>query len=414
MTIASWPREAVAGQERERPVVPRRGAAVIVAFVAVLLPAASTVPSPIYVVYQREWQFPDSMITVVFGVYCLSVLVSMLLFGSLSDLAGRRPVILFAVAAVACSTVVFLFAEGLPWLIAARVVQGFGGGIGASALAAALLELAPAGARWRGALNGSVTPVIGIGAGALGSGVLVEYGPAPTHLPYVILLVLLVLAAAGIALVPETAPCGAGASCRFTLAPRRIHVPAPARRAFAVLSSAIVAVWAVGGLYMALGPSVAVAVLGSDSQALGGTVIAVLAGSAAVAQVSCRRMAPRPQLTAGAATQLAGLVGVQASLLAGSQPAFLLGTVVLGFGWGCSNMAAFRLASSLATPERLGEVVAAINIVAYLGTVVPTVAAGIATTQIGLLGATALLIAAVGSLVLVSVAGLRYLPASAG
>lgn len=408
MTIVTSRREPVA------PALPRRAASVLVGFVAVLLPAASTVPSPIYVVYQREWQFDDSMITVVFGVYCLSVLVSMLLFGSLSDLTGRRPVILLAVAAVSVATLVFLFAQGLPWLIAARVVQGFGGGIGASALAAALLELAPAGARWRGVLSGSVTPIIGIGVGALGSGVLVEYGPSPTRLPYVILLGLLVVAGACVALVPETAPCGAGSICRqFRLAPRRIHVPTSARRAFAVLSSAIVAVWAVGGLYMALGPSVAVAVLGSSSQALGGTVIAVLAGSAAVAQVACHRMAPRPQLSAGAAAQLVGLVGVQASLLAGSQSAFLLGTVVLGFGWGCSNMAAFRLASALATPERLGELVAATNIVAYLGTVVPTVAAGIATTRIGLLGATGVLIVGVGSLVLVSVAGLRYLPASA-
>jgi MFS family permease len=413
MTFISLPRELVA-TTRERPVLPRRAAAAIVAFVAVLLPAASTVPSPIYVVYQREWQFADSTITVVFGVYCVSVLVSMLLFGSLSDQTGRRPVILLAVGMVAVSTVVFLYAQGLPWLIVARAVQGFGGGIGGSALAAALLELAPAGARWRGVLSGSVTPIIGIGAGALGSGMLVEFGPAPTRLPYLILLALLVIAGAGISLVPETAPCGAGAACRFTLAPRRIHVPTQARRAFAVLSSAIVAVWAVGGLYMALGPSVAVAVLGSDSQALGGTVIAVLAGSAAVAQVGCRRMVPRPQLAFGAAAQLVGLAGVQASLLAGSQPAFLLGTVVLGFGWGCSNMAAFRLASALATPERLGELVAAVNIVAYLGTVVPTVAAGIATAQIGLLGATAVLIIVVGTLVLVSVAGLRYLPAPAG
>ncbi|WP_116201222.1 MFS transporter [Amycolatopsis circi] len=398
----------------DAPVLSRRASSVLVGFVAVLLSAASTVPSPIYVVYQKEWRFDDSTVTVVFGVYCVSVLVSMLLFGSLSDLVGRRPVILLAVGAVSVATVVFLFAQGLPGLIAARAVQGFGGGIGASALAAALLELAPAGARWRGVLSGSVTPIIGIGAGALGSGLLVEYGPWPTRLPYAILLGLLVVSGLFVVLVPETAPCGAGSLCRqFRLAPRRIHVPSSARRAFTVLSSTIVAVWAVGGLYMALGPSVAAAVLGSPSRALGGTVIAVLAGSAALAQVGCHRMAPRPQLAAGAVAQLAGLVGVQASLLAGSQSAFLLGTVVLGFGWGCSNMAAFRLASALAPPERLGELVAATNIVAYLGTVAPTVAAGFATTQIGLLGATGVLIAGVASLVLVSVAGLRYLPASA-
>ncbi|MGW4401156.1 MFS transporter [Amycolatopsis nivea] len=407
MTIASRRPNAA-------PVRSRRSASLLVGFAAVLLSAASTVPSPIYQVYQREWRFDDSMVTVVFGVYCVSVLASMLLFGSLSDLTGRRPAILLAIGTVSAATMLFLFAQGLPWLIAARAVQGFGGGIGASALAAALLELAPAGARWRGVLSGSVTPIIGIGAGALGSGLLVEYGPAPTRLPYLILLGLLAASAVGIALVPETAPCGSGSLCsRFRLAPRRIHVPSSARRAFTVLSSTIVAVWAVGGLYMALGPSVAAVVLDSSSRALGGTVIAVLAGSAAVAQVACHRMPARPQLSAGAAAQLTGLVGVLTSLAAGSQSAFLLGTVVLGFGWGCSNMASFRLASALAPPERLGELVAATNIVAYLGTVVPTVAAGFATTQIGLLGATGVLIVGVGSLVLVSLAGLRYLPAHA-
>ncbi|MFC6094649.1 MFS transporter [Saccharothrix lopnurensis] len=374
-----------------------RWACSLVCAVAVLLSAASTAPSPMYVLYQERWHFSTATTTVVFAVYCLCALTGMVLFGSLSDTAGRRPVLLLALGLVAGSTLLFAFADGVGWLLAARALQGFGGGIGGCAVAAALIDLAPA-----GALLGSLTPIVGIGAGALGAGALVEHGPAPTVLTYVVLLVLLVGAAAGVLFLPETVP---GARGRGIGVARRISVPVRARRAFLALSLPVVAVWAVGGLYLGLGPLLAAELLGSRSSVVDGLVVTALAGAGTLAQVSCRGVRCRTAMAAGSWLLLGGLALVLVALSLGSTALFFTATALLGFGWGATYLAAFRLLSELAAPGRRGELMAAVNVVAYIGTAFPAIGLGLAVDAVGTRGATTAFIVAVGTLVLVALAG---------
>ena len=67
--------------------------------------AGSCAPSPLYAVYQAAWGFTPITITLVFGIYAFAVLAALLVFGSLSDYVGRRPVLLVAtlIQAVAMS-----------------------------------------------------------------------------------------------------------------------------------------------------------------------------------------------------------------------------------------------------------------------------------------------------------------------
>src|SRR4051794_16611021 len=58
--------------------------------------AGSSAPSPLYGLYQRAWGFSPITITIVFGVYAIAVLASLLTVGSLSDYIGRKPVLLVA------------------------------------------------------------------------------------------------------------------------------------------------------------------------------------------------------------------------------------------------------------------------------------------------------------------------------
>lgn len=55
--------------------------------------AASSAPTPLYQVYQDNLHFSAAMLTVIFGVYAVSLLAALLTVGSLSDHVGRRPVI---------------------------------------------------------------------------------------------------------------------------------------------------------------------------------------------------------------------------------------------------------------------------------------------------------------------------------
>jgi MFS family permease len=106
--------------------------------VLVLFLAASAAPTPLYRVYQARWGFSASTLTAVFAVYVLFLLMTVLIFGSLSDHVGRRPVIITALAVDTAACILFLLAHGVGVLFCARALQGIAVG-----LAATLYEAEP-------------------------------------------------------------------------------------------------------------------------------------------------------------------------------------------------------------------------------------------------------------------------------
>jgi hypothetical protein len=66
---------------------------VTITAVFVLFAVALSAPSPLYVVYQQEWRFSATTLTVIFAVYVLALTGSLLVVGALSDHIGRRPVL---------------------------------------------------------------------------------------------------------------------------------------------------------------------------------------------------------------------------------------------------------------------------------------------------------------------------------
>ena len=80
--------------------------------------------SPLYDVYQAQWRFSATTLTAIFGVYVLAFLVTLLVFGSVSDYLGRRRVILAGLAMAAGACVLFLAADGVGLLFAARALHG--------------------------------------------------------------------------------------------------------------------------------------------------------------------------------------------------------------------------------------------------------------------------------------------------
>ena len=95
---------------------------------------ASTVPSPLYPVYQSEWGFSSITLTSVFAVYAIALLAALLVVGSISDHIGRRPTLLAALAVEIVAMLAFAVADDVGWLFAARIVQGFATGTAMGAL----------------------------------------------------------------------------------------------------------------------------------------------------------------------------------------------------------------------------------------------------------------------------------------
>src|SRR3989441_4308489 len=243
----------------------------------VLFAAAASAPSPLYVVYQEEWGFSATTLTVIFAVYVLGLIGSLLVLGGLSDHVGRRPLLAAAIALESAAFVLFIVAGGVTVLLLARAVQGIATGIAFSTLGATLVDLNPPHSPGRAGLVNGVAPISGLAMGALGCGALVQFAPAPTQLVFAVLLVGTFLASLVVALIPETSARRPGALA--SLRPR-LSVPIHIRPDVYALIPIIVASWALGGLYLSLGPSVAAGLFGLRNHLIGGLVVTLLAGAA--------------------------------------------------------------------------------------------------------------------------------------
>lgn len=347
----------------------------------VLFAAAASAPSPLYVVYQQEWGFSSTTLTLVFAVYVLALIVSLLVLGALSDHVGRRPVLAAAIALEAVALVAFIAAGDVPVLILARVMQGFATGAALTTLGATLVDLNPPHAPGRAGVVNGIAPIGGLAVGALGCGALVQFAPAPTRFVYALLLAGMGLAALVVAAMPETSARRPGGLA--SLAPR-LGVPARLRPDVLALVPILVASWALGGLYLSLGPSVAASLFGLSSHLIGGLVVTLLCGTGAVAAFALRAWRPDRILAVGAILLTAGMALTLAGVEAHNVTLAGAGTVVAGIGFGASALACFGTLARLAAPAERGELFAVAYVVAYLAFSLPAVLAGLASTSFGL------------------------------
>jgi predicted MFS family arabinose efflux permease len=358
-----------------------RSSLVFLAITLLTFLAASSPPTPLYHLYQEGLHFSSGMLTLVFGVYALSLLAALLTVGSLSDHLGRKPVIFAALALNMLAMLLFINESGVAWLIAARTLQGFATGMATAVLGAALLDTD----RQQGPLVNSVAPLLGMACGAMGSSLLVEFAPLPTQLIYWTLLALMLGQAMYVWRLPETVSRipGALASLRPTL-----HVPPQARRALWLSLPVDVAVWAMGGFYLSLAPSLVRAATGSTSNLIGGGLVAVLTLSGALMIFSLRNRPAHKVLRLGASLLAVGVALILVAVHSASLPLFFIATLIAGSGFGAGFLGALRSVVPLALPHERAGLMSAFYVLSYLAFCLPSLLAGNLIRSFGLIATT--------------------------
>ncbi|MFG3555840.1 MFS transporter [Micromonospora sp. NPDC047557] len=368
---------SIAGRVRLSPTV----SLVLLASILVSFLAASAAPTPLYGIYQERWHFSPVTTTLVFAVYALAVLASLLTFGKLSDHVGRRPVLAVAIAVQILSLVVFVLANGVPTLLTARLVQGLATGAATGAIGAAMLDID----RARGTLANSIAPGLGTGSGALLSALLIRYLPAPTRLVFVVLIVILLVQAVGVALMPETVTPMAGA--RQSLRPE-VRLPRSVRGPVLVVVPVLFAVWALAGFFGALGPAL-VRSLMDTSIVVAGLVLFVFALFGSVAVLVLRNTAARTVILTGIVALILGMVVTVLSVMAESVPGFFVGLALGGVGFGGGFQGSLKTIMPLVEAHERASVLSLLYVVCYVGFGLPTVIAGFLVVYAGGLPQTA-------------------------
>jgi MFS family permease len=351
--------------------------ALILALTAVAL-GVSGMPAPLYGIYQETWQFTPLTTTLVFAVYAFAALGAVLVSGTISDVVGRKPVLVGATVTILLGMVLFLLAENVWMLLAARALHGAAVGSIVVAGAAALLDLRPHDGLRTGRLSGGFFNV-GITLTVLCASLLAEYAPFPLRLPFVVVGAVVVLIGLGLIWLTETHIDRTGGSIRIA----RPSVPHEIRGDFWFAALGVMAAWSVLGVLLSLFPTLAAEKTGVHNIVFGGSVVAVTAFAAALTQLFVTLEARTAALLGDFGMAAALLLTVPALLSGEPVLVFAIGAV-LGAVFGLSFGGSLRYLANVVPADRRGETMSAYYLLAYSAMAFPTLVAGWAARTWGL------------------------------
>jgi len=361
----------------------RAAAFVGVAYAFVVAMMGTTMPTPLYALYEIEFGFSVFVITLVFAAYAVGVLGALLAFGRWSDSLGRRPMLLAAIVFGLVSAVVFVTADSLTALVIGRVLSGLSAGIFVGTATVTLIELVPDAWRDRAPAIATAANIGGLGLGPLVAGLLAEYFPHPLRLTFFVDIALLAVAAVAVFLAPETVRVARGARPHM----QRLSVPADVRGTFLRASIGGFAGFAVLGLFTAVSPGFIAGVLQIDNHAVTGAVVFVVFAASATAQIVLRRTDPTSAQRWGCVVLTVGLVVLALSLLLTSLPVLLIAALLCGIGQGVTFSNGMAAIAAGLPPERRAEVTSTFFVVLYVAISVPVIGAGAAANAWGLVTA---------------------------
>lgn len=339
-------------------------------------------------VYRAKLHLDPAAPQLLFGIYALGLVPGLLLSGPLSDRFGRRALVLpAAVLCFVASATLGAGGERFDLLLLGRLLYGIGCGAVMNPGAVWLLELSRDAVGGSGARRATIALSSGFGFGPLISGVLAQYAPYPTVLPYLIHLATLVVAI----VICATAPGG-----RKTEGPRRalldVGLDRTNRRGFL-----LGVVWMAPFVFafpvivftvmpVMLGPGA----LGSAPIAYIGLLGAVTLGAGVLAQPVTRRFDPTLSARIGLGFGTLGCL-LGAYVVSAHAPSLLLLVApVLGVGYGVCMTSGLRNVELLAKPETRGGMTGLYYVLTYVGFAVPYILAQVtrsiapATTLVGL------------------------------
>ncbi|MGU3651292.1 MFS transporter [Mycolicibacterium sp. A43C] len=336
----------------------------------------SGIPAPLYGIYEANWHLSPLATTLVFAVYAVAALGAVLVSGRISDVVGRKPVLIGALIALLVGLGVFLVADSMAMLLLARSIHGAAVGSIVVAGAAALLDLKPDHGVRSGQLSG-VAFNIGMTIAILGSALLAQYAPHPLRTPYAVVAVICLIVGVGVLALRE--PHTARASGPIRIA--KPAVPEQIRSDFWFSALGAMASWSVLGVLLSLYPSLAAQQTHIDNLVFGGAVVGTTAFAAASAQLAATRLPAKYSAIIGDIGMAVSLLLTIPVLLTHRWELVFVAAVLLGATFGLGFGGSLRHLSDVVPADRRGETMSAFYLLAYTAMAVPTLVAGWAATR---------------------------------
>ncbi|NWN91150.1 MFS transporter [Marinobacter adhaerens] len=351
-----------------------------VAFSFSVVMIGTTMPTPLYPIYQEALGFSQLMITIIFAAYAFGVIAALVLTGRWSDQLGRRPLLLGGLVCAIISDLMFWQTEGLAMILAGRVLSGLSAGIFTGTATVAVLELAPPHWRERATFIATAANMGGLGLGPMLAGALSQYLPSPLVLTYLIHSALATLAIICVWWAPETVNKPMHPRLSF----QRLNVPSEVRGVFVPAAIAGFAGFAVCGFFTSIAPAMMGSVLGYDNRLLIGVVAGSIFIASTLGQFLQDKLPPQLRLPIGCATLVAGVTPVALGIHMQSLALFMAGAVIAGMGQGIAFRAGMGAIAAASPPAERAAVTSTFFIVAYIAISVPVIGIGLMASVLSL------------------------------
>jgi len=351
-----------------------------VAFAFLIVMAFATLPSPLYGLYRTRDHLSEFMVTVVYAIFAAGTITALSSVRFIVPRAGRRGVMLAAVATMIVAAGVLAAWKALPGLLLGRLITGVAVGLAAGTAITYLIELRAredpnAAAVIRARNIGTAVSVGGLGIGPLIAGCLAEWVSRPLTLPYLVFMALGAIALIGVATAPETgtSPPPGAAENRTDGARRSVRVLVPG-------ATATLAAFAANGLFAGLSGLFLAVTLKHPSHALSGATLFLVFSSGVAAQLATNRLQASRVFVLGTISMLLGLALLVAAvrLSTPSLVLFLLGGALIGAGAGAMFKGTTGLVLDATPPESRLAMTSDLLIALYVGLSIPVIGAGVA------------------------------------
>lgn len=333
--------------------------------------------TPLLVMYRLGDGFSALTVDLLLFAYVLGIVPALLIGGPLSDRLGRRPVMLPAPVLAALGSLILAAGAHSAWMLGAgRVFSGLALGLAMAVGGSWIKELSSP--PWdhgdAGARRAAMSLTAGFGLGAAVAGVLAQWGPAPTVLPYAINVGMALAAAALLVTAPETRVRAISSRPAPNAWWTDLAIPGVSHRRFLLVVVPLAPwVFGAGATAYAVLPALMADHVAAAPIAFSGLLCAVTLGVAFGVQHLGRRL-----LSGGARGVVIalGLVAVGMALAAWASAALtiwatLTAAAVLGAGYGMALVAGLQEIQRIATPDDLAGLTAVFYSLCYLGFGVP-------------------------------------------
>lgn len=348
--------------------------AVVVTTSLFLVTAAVNLQVPLYTTYAQAAGFGNGLTAIVFAAYIIGLLPILIFLGGISDLVGRKPVVLAGLFCAMLATTLVIILPSIHTLLVARVLQGIGVGLSVSAGTAYLAEILgqPQGVMLAASYVAIATS-LGFGSGAMltTAALLVNHTLVPPS--YWAILILTICCTVIVIRLP-TQPASGGTLLRLPDFP-----PGTAKA-----DMAIALAWAVTGLVIAIVPA---QLAHYHLAAWSGPALFLVNGVGTLFQPVARRLDSKQSIQVGFVLIPLGYVVLVIGACLGILSLVLAGAAIAGAA--CYG---FTYLGGLAEVSRAGGVqraraVSGYFLCAYLGFGLPSILIGFIADSFGIITA---------------------------